>query len=89
MFVDDFINWDEENKTEKITDEYFSTNHYIPLTAKGKLKFTDRNSETEHIIEHKFSLFINMWFHFDTEKPAFSFDIYDKSKNTLKDRRKR
>ena len=83
-FIDSEFVWDNESQKTKITDEYFSTNHYIPFSASGKLKYLDNNGNKQ-LIEHSFRLYANMWFHFDSEKPVYSFDIYDSAKNKLRE----
>jgi hypothetical protein len=75
--------WKENQKIEKHLDDYFSLNLYVPLSSEGVLKFIN-NNEIVDTIEHSFSLYVNMWFHFDSKKPCFTFDILDESKNLLK-----
>jgi len=85
QFKSNNFQWEESKKIENQLDDYFSTNWYIPLSAEGQLIFSNKNDDSKKILEHSFSLFIDMWFHFDNEEPSFSFDILDDAKKLLKD----
>jgi len=79
------IRWDKENLIEKEQDDYFSLFCSIPFYAKGNVVFINLFDGQKNTRPHEFKLIIDMWFHFDENKPLFSFDILDKTKILLKD----
>jgi hypothetical protein len=84
-YIPKSIVWLNEETIVETVDDYFSAKHTTPLKSQGVLNYYKIGSDEKTTQIVVLDLTIDMWFHFDPEKPLFKYSILNDSKKLLKD----